>query len=203
MFPDADFIPSHLTVETDVHLVPGKRDETGTKGYYNPIIFPNEFWHLRSQYVEINATTPTLPLQVVFQPMSYFKFQVIASMTFGFQEAAKQQGGSSTAELDEMKRMLIETNPWFLGLTGLVSVLHVVSVGQVLLSRFLIQFIGLSSWHSSQMSLTGERKKNLQVFPSGMHFSDICSITIDFTNAGRYISILSVTRCACPNSVAF
>lgn len=140
MFPDTDLIPSHLTVQTDVHLVPEKRDETGTKAYYNPIIFPNEFWHLKSQYVEINATTPTLPLQVVFQPMSYFKFQVFASMTFGFQEAAKQQGGSSTAELDEMKRMLIETNPWFLALTGAVSVLHVVSVGQVFLLQLLIRF---------------------------------------------------------------
>ena len=111
---------------TDVHLVPGLRDETGIDGYYNPIIFPNEFWHLRSQYVEINDTTTMVPLQVVFQPMSYFKFQMFASMTFGFQEAVKQQGGGSAAEIDEVKRMLIETNPWFLGLTGIVSVLHVV-----------------------------------------------------------------------------
>jgi len=109
-----------------IDLVPGQRDETGTKGYYNPIIFPNEFWHLRSQYIEINDTTPSVPLQVVFQPMSYFKFQVFASMTFSFQEAIKQQGGGSAAEFDEVKRMLVETNPWFLTLTGIVSVLHVV-----------------------------------------------------------------------------
>jgi hypothetical protein len=72
--------------------------------------------------------------------MSYFKFQMFASMTFGFQEAAKQQGGSSAAEMDEVKRMLIETNPWFLALTGVVSVLHVVLVGQVLVPRFLTPF---------------------------------------------------------------
>jgi hypothetical protein len=109
-----------------VHLVPDKRDDTGTKGYYKPIVFPNQFWHLRSQYIQINETTPTLPLQFTFQSMSYFKFQVFASMTHGFNEAAKAQGGGSGAELDEIKRMLIETNPWFLGLTGLVSILHVV-----------------------------------------------------------------------------
>jgi hypothetical protein len=126
---------AELTVLIDVDLVPGKRDETGTKGYYNPIIFPNEFWHLRSQYIEINTTTPTVPLQVVFQPMSYFKFQVFASMTFGFQEAIKQQGGGSAAEFDEVKRMLVETHPWFLALTGVVSVLHVVLVGQVSVRR--------------------------------------------------------------------
>ncbi|KIK03153.1 hypothetical protein K443DRAFT_677001 [Laccaria amethystina LaAM-08-1] len=107
-----------------VYLVSDQRDETGTKGWYKPIIFPNEFWHLRSHYVEINSTTPSLPLQITFQPMSFLKFQIFASMTHGFNEAAKQQGGGG-AELDEVKRMLLETNPWFLGLTAIVSLLHV------------------------------------------------------------------------------
>ncbi|KAG2138070.1 cleft lip and palate associated transmembrane protein [Suillus bovinus] len=109
-----------------VHLVPGARDDTGTKGFYKPIIFPNDFWLLRSHLIEINTTTPTLPLEVIFQPMSYFKFQIFASMSHGFDEALKQQGGGAGAELDEVKRMLTETNPWFLGLTGLVSILHVI-----------------------------------------------------------------------------
>ena len=61
--------------------------------------------------------------------MSYFKFQMFASLTFGFQEAIKKQGSGSASEFDEVKRMLVETNPWFLGLTGVVSVLHVVLVG--------------------------------------------------------------------------
>ena len=102
-------------------------DQSGTKLRYKPIIFPNDFWLLRSQFTEINSTTPQLPLQVTFQPMSYWKFQIFASMTQGFDDAAKQ-GGASGAELDEIKRMLVETNPWFLGLTGLVSVLHMVYV---------------------------------------------------------------------------
>ncbi|RDB19820.1 Cleft lip and palate transmembrane protein 1 [Hypsizygus marmoreus] len=108
-----------------IHLVPGERDETGTKGYYNPIIFPNEFWHLREHYIELNSTTPSLPVQIVFQPMSYLKFQMFAAISNGFKEAAKAQGAGAGAELDEVKRMFIETNPWFLALTGFVSVLHV------------------------------------------------------------------------------
>lgn len=55
--------------------------------------------------------------------MSYFKFQMFSSMTVGFNEAAKQQGGSG-AEFDELKRILLETNPYYLGLTMFVSVLH-------------------------------------------------------------------------------
>jgi Cleft lip and palate transmembrane protein 1 (CLPTM1) len=56
--------------------------------------------------------------------MSFMKFQMFASMTHGFNEASKSGQGAS--EIDELKRMLLETNPWFLGLTGLVSILHVV-----------------------------------------------------------------------------
>ncbi|KAF8915437.1 cleft lip and palate associated transmembrane protein [Mucidula mucida] len=109
-----------------VHLINGVRDATGTIGSYKPILFPNEFWHLRSHYVEVNTSTTVLPVTFTFQPMSYMKFQLFASMTHGFKEAAKQQGGAGVAEMDEIKRMLLETNPWFLGLTGLVSMLHVV-----------------------------------------------------------------------------
>ncbi|KAG6845442.1 hypothetical protein H0H87_009350 [Tephrocybe sp. NHM501043] len=106
-------------VSEHVYLTP-ERDATATQGFYRPIVFPNEFWHLREHYTELNSTTLSLPLQVVFQPMSYFKFQMFAAMTNGFKEAAKQQGASAGAELDELKRMLTETNPWFLALTGFI-----------------------------------------------------------------------------------
>ncbi|KAG8793103.1 hypothetical protein FRC17_008498, partial [Serendipita sp. 399] len=111
--------------------ITGERDDTQRNTFYRPIIFPNDFWHLREQEVEINATYPqdpneklVLPLSVTFQPMSYTKMQIYASMTHGFEEAAKN--GQAAGELDEIKRMLVETNPWFLALTGTVSVLHMV-----------------------------------------------------------------------------
>ena len=72
-----------------------------------------------------SLSTPTLPLQIEFQPMSYWKFTVFASLTQSFADAVKQQGGAASSELDEVKRMLVETNPYFLALTGAVSVLHV------------------------------------------------------------------------------
>ncbi|KAF7294330.1 hypothetical protein HMN09_01162100 [Mycena chlorophos] len=60
-----------------IHLVPDVRDPTGRIGLYKPI----------------NSTTKSLPVQIVFQPMSFLKFQIFATMTHGFAEAAKQQGG--------------------------------------------------------------------------------------------------------------
>ena len=93
-------------------------------GIFYPIVFPNEFWQLRSQFVEINSTVTHQPLQVTLHPMSFTKFQLYATMTVGFKDAAKQQG--TGAELDEMKRMLVETNPYLLALTGIVTILHTV-----------------------------------------------------------------------------
>ncbi|KIJ20518.1 hypothetical protein PAXINDRAFT_166540 [Paxillus involutus ATCC 200175] len=113
-------------VTEHIHLVPDARDSTGTIGFYKPIVFSNDFWLLRSHLTEINTTTPIVPLEITFQPLSYFKFQIFSSMTHGFDEAIKQQGSGAGGELDEVKRMLLETNPWFLALTGFVSILHVV-----------------------------------------------------------------------------
>ncbi|CDO71393.1 hypothetical protein BN946_scf184908.g151 [Trametes cinnabarina] len=140
-----------------IELTP-ERDATG-RPFYKPIIFPNEFWHLRSQYIEVNSSTPSLPLQIEFQPMSYWKFTIFAALTQSFAEAAKQQGGSSVAELDEVKRMLVETNPYFLALTALVSVLHVVF-------EFLAFSSDVSHWRHKQ-ELVGVSVRTVSVIDAG------------------------------------
>ncbi|KAI0824729.1 cleft lip and palate transmembrane 1 [Trametes gibbosa] len=124
-----------------IDVSPG-RDTLG-RPFYKPIVFPNEFWHLRSQYVELNTSTPTVPLQIAFEPMSYWKFTIFAALTQSFAEAAKQQGAGAGAELDEVKRMLVETNPYFLALTAFVSVLHVVF-------EFLAFSSDVSHWRHKQ-----------------------------------------------------
>lgn len=95
-------------------MITGERDETGRNTFYQPIIYPNDFWHLRTfelthshlcnnltlflgeQEVELNATYPTdskekliVPLSVTFHPMSWTKMQIYATLGHGFEEAAK------------------------------------------------------------------------------------------------------------------
>ncbi|CDS03430.1 hypothetical protein LRAMOSA00832 [Lichtheimia ramosa] len=101
------------------------RDESGKIGFYRPIIFPNEFWHLRSNAFPINETVSVLPLTIHLEPLSVWKFNLYAS----FDESMKQQannplGGMSSSETDELKRMLMETNPYLLATTAAVSLLH-------------------------------------------------------------------------------
>jgi hypothetical protein len=65
----------------------------------------------------------TLPLRVDFKPISQNKFQIFGSLDASFREAAKSGSGG---EMDEIKRMLIETNPILLITTILVTILHMV-----------------------------------------------------------------------------
>jgi hypothetical protein len=94
--------------------------------------------------------------------MSYFKFQMFSSLSHGFDEAAKKPG-SGAGELDELKRMLIETNPWFLGVTALVSVLHMVCVAfspRPSSASLCLAYLASRYLRSSRTSHIGARNAN-------------------------------------------
>lgn len=104
--------------------------------------------------------------------MTYWKFQLFATMTASFQEAAKQQGSAGGAEMDEIKRMLVETNPWFLGLTAAVSILHVMYVSchvWLPLDTYLgVQRLASRCWRLARTSHIGGRNRSSSEFLSGM-----------------------------------
>lgn len=113
----ADFAQIPPVVKESYHLAP-PRD--GLR--YYPVVFANDFWLLKENLIAINETTPTLPLRVTYHAISHMKFNIFASLTASFEQSANQQG--TGAELDEVKRMLTETNPILLITTALVTVLH-------------------------------------------------------------------------------
>ncbi|KAF8534186.1 cleft lip and palate transmembrane protein 1-domain-containing protein [Trichophaea hybrida] len=124
-----------LTVPLQQHIaleVTGARDKSGRNGWYYPIVYPNEFWLLRDHMVEINSTVKSLPLYIDVTPISFFKFQITSSMDFSFKQSAANpntalgQSASTGAELEEFKRVLIETNVYLLGTTAIVSLLHTI-----------------------------------------------------------------------------
>ncbi|TIC00309.1 cleft lip and palate transmembrane 1 [Wallemia mellicola] len=110
-----------------IALDPLNRRKEGVKpetGYHYPIIYPNDFWLLRNQFVELNETIDVVPLHISLSSLSFFKFNIYANIHAGMEEQAQTQG--TGGELDEFKRMLVETNPYFLALTALVTLLHTV-----------------------------------------------------------------------------
>jgi len=93
------------------------------KGNYYPTLFINEFWLFREHLYPINETTPKLPLHMEYNTLSLWKWQMMVQMQHSFQ-LQEAWGSAAEGESDEIKRMLVETNPWLLGLTFAVSILH-------------------------------------------------------------------------------
>ncbi|XP_049789358.1 cleft lip and palate transmembrane protein 1 homolog [Schistocerca nitens] len=107
--------------------------------YYKPVIFLNEFWNLLRDYQPVNQSTKVLPLQLTLQPLSLFKWQLYSS------QAMRNRWPSMLTEADEddedqdsLKEALLETSPYLLALTVIVSILH--SVFELLAFKNDIQF---------------------------------------------------------------
>ncbi|KAH9599083.1 Cleft lip and palate transmembrane 1 [Trypanosoma melophagium] len=92
---------------------------------YLPLIYINNFWHLRDHLLEINATTATSPFNftIIVSSLPLWKF----ALYINFEQSMKQQqemGLSRPEDSDEIKRIFLETNPYFLGLTCMVTLMH-------------------------------------------------------------------------------
>jgi hypothetical protein len=109
-------------VQFDTNLA---RSPSGKQGFYRPILFPNDFWTLQSNAFAINETVTTLPLIIRVEPISMWKFNTFAILDDSMkQQSNSPLGGMTSSDMDEVKRMFLETNPVLLGTTIAVSLLH-------------------------------------------------------------------------------
>ncbi|WPH03987.1 Hypothetical protein R9X50_00687100 [Acrodontium crateriforme] len=101
-------------------------------GYY-PVLYHNTFWQLKTHMIELNSTVPMtrLPINVNIGTLANWQFSVMASMDEGMKETARKiargestPGGGDGSELEMIKETLLDTNPWLLGTTVGVSILH-------------------------------------------------------------------------------
>jgi hypothetical protein len=126
-------------------LAPTPNDKVGN--YYYPPVFSNDFWLLRENMLQISSANTSLPLHVTYQALSSMKFNIFSAMTQSMDAAANSQGGGG-AEMDEMKRMLTETNPILLVTTVLVTILHMIF-------EFLAFSSDVSHWRKKDRDLVG------------------------------------------------
>ncbi|KAK5073537.1 hypothetical protein LTR64_007327 [Lithohypha guttulata] len=113
----------------------GARDESGQNGWYYPVFFLNTFWQLRSHMTELNETVKSVPLNINFYNMANWKYSIMASMDEGMkqQQQASAFGtpnpnpaGGDGSEFEKFKEILLDSNPWLLGTTFVVSILHMI-----------------------------------------------------------------------------
>ncbi|XP_049531177.1 cleft lip and palate transmembrane protein 1 homolog [Anopheles darlingi] len=111
---------------------------------YLPIVFYNDYWNMMRDYQPVNSTTPLLELNLSYQPLSLFKWQLYAAQTMRNKWAnnmfteALSGGAESDEDQDSLKEALLDTNPYLLGITVVVTILH--SVFELLAFKNDIQF---------------------------------------------------------------
>ena len=82
---------------------------------------------------ELNESVPHLPLNIDLNTMAYWKFNVMSSMDFGMKQnraklaaGEKLPGGGDGSELEEIKRILIDSNIYLLSTTVVVGFFHMI-----------------------------------------------------------------------------
>ncbi|XP_034826753.1 putative lipid scramblase CLPTM1 [Maniola hyperantus] len=116
---------------------------------YKPAVFLNDYWNMMRDYVPLNKTTSSLELQLTFQPLSLFKWQLYTAQAMRDKLSMFSALGAEEQdeEQDTVKELLLDTSPYLLGLTISVSILH--SIFELLAFKNDIQF-----WNNRQ-SLEG------------------------------------------------
>ena len=92
---------------------------------YWPVLYMDDFWLLNDELIALNASVDSVPLKVSLCPISQWKLMMQTQMAAQYEQQS-QWGMTSNNENDddEMRRLLMESNPYFLGLTMIVTLLH-------------------------------------------------------------------------------
>ena len=98
-------------------------DKSGNTANYYPVAYIDDFWVRTEHLIQINSSISEINFEISYSPISMWKWQMQLSM----EESWKMQsewGAHAEGDTDEIKRLLAETDPWLLGLTVIISILH-------------------------------------------------------------------------------
>lgn len=121
---------------------------------YDPIIYLQDFWLLKKDFVLINSTSNedlNLTLHFNTYSLNYFLF----TKQYELSTQLHKDYGIEASDSEELKRMFLEADPILLGITMVVSLLH--TVFEVLAVKNDISF-----WRS-QESMEGISVKSLYI----------------------------------------
>lgn len=93
--------------------------------WYYPPMHVDEFWQLRDSLLDMNDTVSSVVLQATFTPIGLYKWSLYRQFDNVWQRQL-ELGAIGPKEVDEVKRMFVETNPILLITTFIVSIAHTV-----------------------------------------------------------------------------
>eukprot|EP01083_Nonionella_stella_P096353 270842_1 len=117
-FPERKKIP--LPILSHMHWL------NDSSSLYFPIVYSSEFWVANKALVEVNDTLTETEIQLNFENVKVWKWQMMSQMEETWRKQADMSGGEDDAGSDMLRTMLLETNPILLAITGIVSVFHTI-----------------------------------------------------------------------------
>ena len=98
------------------------RIDSATNSYL-PVLYIDYFWLLSTHRMAINSTVSSLPLLLTYSPIGQFKYRGELSMEQSWR-MQQQMGTHSEADTEMFKKIVLESNPYLLAVTMVVSCLH-------------------------------------------------------------------------------
>ncbi len=89
---------------------------------YLPVMYVDEMGLTSDKYVPLNRSITHLPLKISFEPISLAKWQFMLILEDAFTQ--QRALGIGEEDLDDIRNMITDTNPYLLATTSIVSVLH-------------------------------------------------------------------------------
>lgn len=96
------------------------------EGIYLPIIYPSDFWCIERNFKMLNSTTINQPfnLTLTFNTFSLFKYTIQRQMMDTWELQSRYGLGQSQKDIMMIKRILVETNKYYLIFSLAFFILH-------------------------------------------------------------------------------
>ena len=120
-----DFVAYNPTTLPDI-LASQMRFTDERRSSYDPTVYFNEFWMIKSYLRQFNETSAaTLKVNFNFEVLSQLRWQMYTSMEQSW-KTQRDFGAAGENDADNIKRVFLEGNPVLLAVTSVVSLLHTV-----------------------------------------------------------------------------
>jgi hypothetical protein len=116
--------PADLAAHTGLEVVPTSRNQQGrvqTYGYLPPL-FVDEIGLTSDKYIPLNKTVTDVPLHITLESLSPQRYRLISHLSSSLE--SQRSMGFEQSDIDDVRRLISDTNVTLLAITILASVLH-------------------------------------------------------------------------------